>query len=61
MAKKVDKLAGKNSFLSALRARREAVEGGDPSSAQKAYVDELKIKEAEAKKKAAEKNKPLKR
>lgn len=60
MAKKVDKLAGKNSFLSALRARREAIEGGDPSTAQQAYLDELKIKEAEAKKKA-EKNKPTRR
>ena len=50
MAKKVDKLAGKGSFLSALRARREALEGGEPSKARDAYLKELKIKEQKAKK-----------
>lgn len=43
--RKADKLAGKGSFLAALRARRMAVEAGDPSAARDAYLEELQIQE----------------
>ena len=48
---KADKLAGRGSMLAALRARREALEAGEPSKARDAYLEELKIKEAAEKKK----------
>ena len=44
--RKADKLAGGNSFLGALRARRMAVEAGNPSEARNAYLEELKVAEA---------------
>ena len=42
--RKVDSLAGQRSFLSGLKARREAVESGDVENASKAYLDALKVK-----------------
>ena len=51
MARKTDKVGTRHSFASALRARRIALEGGDPSAARDAYLKELKVKEAEAKRK----------
>jgi len=51
MAKrKADKLAGKGSFAAALKARREALEAGDPAGGRQAYLDELKIEAAKVKK-----------
>jgi len=47
---KADKMAGKSSFLSALKARREALEAGDAEGGRKAYLDELKVETAKAKK-----------
>ena len=41
--RKADSLAGKGSFAAALRARRQALEAGNPEGGRQAYLDELKI------------------
>lgn len=43
--RKADKLAGKGSFLDALRIRRKKIEKGKPKKANKAFRKALKIKE----------------